>query len=75
MAVSLFFITFVIFQPPSAAMGRWLGAKHWIAFIMASSFGLYLKMLNADEGYRSVGEFSRSPMLLFVVVMLSSLFD
>lgn len=36
LAVSLFFITFVLLQPPSAAMGRWLGAKHWITIIMAS---------------------------------------
>ncbi|KAH7092575.1 major facilitator superfamily transporter [Paraphoma chrysanthemicola] len=33
-AVSLFFVTFVLLQPPSAAMGRWLGAKHWLAIIM-----------------------------------------
>ncbi|KAA8621302.1 Major facilitator superfamily transporter [Pyrenophora tritici-repentis] len=35
-AVSVFFITFVLLQPPSAAIGRWLGAKHWITIIMAS---------------------------------------
>ncbi|KIX06674.1 uncharacterized protein Z518_04650 [Rhinocladiella mackenziei CBS 650.93] len=34
LAVSLFFITFVLFQPPSAAVGRWMGAKHWIPIIM-----------------------------------------
>ncbi|KAL0943055.1 allantoate transport protein [Colletotrichum truncatum] len=34
LAVSLFFITFVLFQPPSAAIGRWLGAKHWIPIMM-----------------------------------------
>ncbi|KAF1916577.1 major facilitator superfamily transporter [Ampelomyces quisqualis] len=34
LAVSLFFVTFVLLQPPSAAMGRWLGAKHWITFMM-----------------------------------------
>ncbi|KAI4934826.1 hypothetical protein J4E85_002686 [Alternaria conjuncta] len=34
LAVSLFFVTFVLLQPPSAAVGRWLGAKHWIAIIM-----------------------------------------
>ncbi|KAJ6274785.1 major facilitator superfamily domain-containing protein [Bipolaris maydis] len=34
LAVSLFFITFVLLQPPSAAVGRWLGAKHWITIIM-----------------------------------------
>ena len=33
-AVSIFFVTFVTFQPFSAAMGRWLGPKHWIPFIM-----------------------------------------
>ncbi|KAK1980648.1 major facilitator superfamily transporter [Colletotrichum cereale] len=36
LAVSLFFITFVLFQPPSAAIGRWLGAKHWIPIMMIS---------------------------------------
>ncbi|WYZ41132.1 hypothetical protein EsH8_V_000027 [Colletotrichum jinshuiense] len=34
LAVSLFFITFVVLQPPSAAVGRWLGAKHWIPIMM-----------------------------------------
>ncbi|GKT67599.1 major facilitator superfamily transporter [Colletotrichum tofieldiae] len=34
LAVSLFFITFVLFQPPSAAVGRWLGAQHWIPIMM-----------------------------------------
>ena len=34
LAVSLFFITFVLFQPISAAMGRRVGAKHWIPVIM-----------------------------------------
>ena len=33
-ATSLFFITFVIFQPISAAVGRWVGPKHWIPFMM-----------------------------------------
>jgi hypothetical protein len=41
LAVSLFFVTFVIFQPPSAAMGRWLGAKHWITFMMVRLPGLF----------------------------------
>lgn len=36
LAVSLFFITFVLLQPPSAAVGRWLSAKRWITIIMAS---------------------------------------
>tara|TARA_R110002003_G_scaffold140_2_gene12763 strand:- start:7100 stop:7306 length:207 start_codon:yes stop_codon:yes gene_type:complete len=36
LAVSLFFVTFVLLQPPSAAMGRWLGAKHWLPIIMES---------------------------------------
>ncbi|KAH8815978.1 major facilitator superfamily domain-containing protein [Xylogone sp. PMI_703] len=36
LAVSLFFITFVIFQPISAAIGRRVGAKNWIPFIMLS---------------------------------------
>ncbi|KAJ9606447.1 hypothetical protein H2200_009408 [Cladophialophora chaetospira] len=34
LAVSLFFITFVLFQPPSAAVGRWIGAKYWVPAIM-----------------------------------------
>ncbi|WQF88112.1 Putative major facilitator superfamily, MFS transporter superfamily [Colletotrichum destructivum] len=34
LAVSLFFITFILFQPPSAAIGRWLGGKHWIPVMM-----------------------------------------
>ncbi|KAH7406473.1 major facilitator superfamily transporter [Phaeosphaeria sp. MPI-PUGE-AT-0046c] len=34
LAVSLFSVTFVLFQLPSAAMGRWLGAKRWIIFMM-----------------------------------------
>jgi hypothetical protein len=33
-AVSLFFVTFVTLQPFSAAAGRWMGAKHWIAIMM-----------------------------------------
>lgn len=36
LAVSLFFITFVLFQPLSAAAGRWMGAKNWIPIIMVS---------------------------------------
>lgn len=35
-AVSLFFVTFVIFQPISSAVGRRVGAKNWIPFIMVS---------------------------------------
>ncbi len=34
LAVSLFFVTFVVFQPFSAAVGRWLGAKYWVPIIM-----------------------------------------
>ena len=34
LAVSLFFITFVLFQPPSAAIGRWIGANNWVPLIM-----------------------------------------
>ena len=34
LAVSLFFITFVLFQPLSSAVGRRIGAKHWIPIIM-----------------------------------------
>lgn len=36
LAVSLFFITFVLFQPPSAALGRWIGPKHWIPVMTVS---------------------------------------
>jgi hypothetical protein len=36
LSISLFFITFVLLQPPSAAVGRWLGAKHWITIMMVS---------------------------------------
>jgi hypothetical protein len=36
LAVSLFFVTFVLLQPPSAAIGRLLGAKNWIALMMVS---------------------------------------
>lgn len=38
LAVSLFFITFVLFQPPSAALGRWIGPKHWIPFMTVCAF-------------------------------------
>ncbi len=33
-ASSLFFVTFVFFQPLSVAVGRYIGAKHWIPIIM-----------------------------------------
>ncbi|KAF7561673.1 hypothetical protein G7046_g2451 [Stylonectria norvegica] len=33
-AISLFYVTFVILQPVSAAAGRWVGAKHWIPLLM-----------------------------------------
>lgn len=33
-AVSLFFATFVTFQPLSAAVGRYLGARNWIPILM-----------------------------------------
>jgi MFS family permease len=36
LAVSLFFVTFVLLQPPSAAIGRLLGAKNWITLMMVS---------------------------------------
>jgi hypothetical protein len=36
LAVSLFFVPFVLLQPASAAMGRWLGARHWITIMMVS---------------------------------------
>ncbi|KAK4195875.1 putative transporter [Triangularia verruculosa] len=34
LAVSLFFITFVLFQMPSAAMGQWLGPSKWLPTMM-----------------------------------------
>ncbi|KAJ4401639.1 hypothetical protein N0V91_007811 [Didymella pomorum] len=34
LAVSLFFVTFVVLQPPSAAIGRWIGIKHWFTIMM-----------------------------------------
>ncbi|KAF4974315.1 hypothetical protein FZEAL_8765 [Fusarium zealandicum] len=33
-AVSLFFVTFVVLQPVSAAVGRYAGARHWIPIMM-----------------------------------------
>jgi MFS family permease len=36
LAVSLFFVTFVLLQPPSAAIGRLIGAKNWITLMMVS---------------------------------------
>ncbi|KAH6880502.1 major facilitator superfamily domain-containing protein [Thelonectria olida] len=33
-AVSLFFVTFVVLQPVSAAVGRCIGARHWIPIMM-----------------------------------------
>ncbi|KAK7428742.1 hypothetical protein QQZ08_004667 [Neonectria magnoliae] len=36
-AVSLFFVTFVVLQPPSAAVGRYVGARHWIPITMIVS--------------------------------------
>jgi hypothetical protein len=36
LAVSLFYLTFVLFQPISAGVGGWVGPKHWIPFMMVS---------------------------------------
>jgi len=36
LAVSLFYLTFVLLQPFSAAMGNWLGPNRWIPFIMVT---------------------------------------
>ncbi|KAK0629242.1 major facilitator superfamily domain-containing protein [Bombardia bombarda] len=33
-ALSLFFLTFVLLQPLSAAVGLWIGPKHWIPIMM-----------------------------------------
>lgn len=38
-AVSIFFVTFVTFQPISAAAGRWMGPKHWMPLIMVRPKG------------------------------------
>lgn len=40
-AVSLFFITFVIFQPISAAAGRLVGPKYWMPFLMVGPSHLF----------------------------------
>ncbi len=40
LAVSLFFVTFVLFQPLSAAVGRWLGPRHWIPIMMVRDPGI-----------------------------------
>lgn len=45
LAVSLFYITFVLFQPPSAAIGRWIGPNYWIG-IMAVRNTCILKRQN-----------------------------
>lgn len=37
LAVSCFFVTFVLFQPLSAAVGWWLGPRHWISIMMVCS--------------------------------------
>ncbi|GFZ45964.1 hypothetical protein JCM24511_03697 [Saitozyma sp. JCM 24511] len=39
-AVSLFFITFIIFQPISSAIGKAVGVKYWMPFLMVS-WGLF----------------------------------
>jgi hypothetical protein len=36
-AVSLFYVTFVIFQPISSACGRLVGPTYWMPFLMVSS--------------------------------------
>jgi MFS family permease len=41
-ATSLFFITFIIFQPISAAVGRWVGAKNWIPIMMVCESDIHL---------------------------------
>ncbi|KAI8932479.1 hypothetical protein NX059_010664 [Plenodomus lindquistii] len=40
LAVSLFFIPFVLLQPLSAAIGQWIGAKYWISAMMLG-WGLF----------------------------------
>lgn len=37
LAVSLFFVTFVLFQMPSAAVGQWLGPSTWLPIMMVPS--------------------------------------
>ncbi|KAK0617691.1 major facilitator superfamily transporter [Immersiella caudata] len=34
LAVSLFYLTFVLFQPISAGVGGWVGPNHWMPFMM-----------------------------------------
>ena len=43
LAVSLFFITFVLFQPPSAAVGRWIGPRYWIPAMTVNKLPLSLQ--------------------------------
>lgn len=47
-AVSLFFITFVIFQPISAAGGRLVGPKYWMPFLMVGLCHLFLNGTATD---------------------------
>lgn len=50
-AVSLFFITFVIFQPISAAAGRLVGPKYWMPFLMVGPSFLLLSDTSTDIGF------------------------
>jgi hypothetical protein len=53
LAVSLFFTTFILFQLPSAAIGRWLGAKQWIP-IMTVGYIFYTG-LGPNHGDQNFG--------------------
>jgi hypothetical protein len=48
-ATSLFFITFVIFQPISAGVGRWIGPKNWIPIMMVCEPTLTSIASNAEN--------------------------
>ena len=74
LAVSLFFITFVLLQPPSAAVGRWLGAKHWITAMMASASSPSSRLAEQQDNILPslAGEPSLSPMRSYGVVVRSS---
>ena len=71
-AVSLFFVTFVIFQPISSGIGRRVGAKNWIPFIMVcSTISGYFEIVS-HRSYSLYGVALPLPMHLFMAVPNSS---
>jgi MFS family permease len=71
LAVSLFFVTFVLLQPPSAAVGRWLGPKHWITIMMVH-LSILPAALMTDEKLSLDGESSHLHMPSYMVGVPSS---